>query len=188
MELLRKKIDDMNRAVYNPRVQLQKGDDEYETLRHSLSQYGTVLPVIWNKRTNNIVGGHQRLTVLKDMGITEVDVSVVDLPLLEEKELNIVLNKSGGKWDEEKLAVVIDELGSRATETGFTVGEIEALQNKLDQMLDKPFLAKETQDIEKTFNLSLTFNIGDREEIADFIKENGKDGLVAIIIQTAKGE
>ncbi|MEA4830989.1 MAG: ParB N-terminal domain-containing protein [Oscillospiraceae bacterium] len=188
MEIIRKRISDMNHAAYNPRVQLQKGDDEYESLKHSIQQYGPVVPIIWNKQTNNIVGGHQRLTVLQDMGETETDVSVVDLPLLEEKELNIVLNKSGGKWDDEKLTGLIVKLGDRAIETGFTEGEIDALQNKLDQMLDKPFLVNEQENIESTFNLTLHFDITYRDEINDYIKENGKDGLVDLIISTAKGE
>lgn len=79
MQIERKKISDMERATYNPRIDLIPGDMEYENLRRSIKTYGMIIPVVWNERTNRVVGGHQRLTVLENEGETEVDVSVVDL-------------------------------------------------------------------------------------------------------------
>ena len=52
-------------AKYNPRKDLQPGDAEYEKLRRSIEEFGYVEPVIWNERTGNIVGGHQRFKVKK---------------------------------------------------------------------------------------------------------------------------
>lgn len=57
MKIIRKRIADMERATYNPRVELQPGDAEYETLKRSLEQFGMVEPVVWNERTNRVVGG-----------------------------------------------------------------------------------------------------------------------------------
>ena len=51
-------------AKYNPRKDLQPGDPEYEKLKASLQEFGVVDPLVWNKRTGNLVGGHQRLKVL----------------------------------------------------------------------------------------------------------------------------
>ena len=51
MKIIRKRIADMERATYNPRVELQPGDAEYETLKRSLEQFGMVEPVVWNERT-----------------------------------------------------------------------------------------------------------------------------------------
>ena len=85
MKIIRKRIVDMERATYNPRVELQPGDAEYETLKRSLEQFGMVEPVVWNERTNRVVGGHQRLTVEAALGHEEVDVSVVDLDEIKEK-------------------------------------------------------------------------------------------------------
>ena len=79
MEIIKKRIADMERAEYNPRVELMPGDDEYEKLKRNIERFGMVVPVIWNGRTNRVVSGHQRLTVLMNEGVTEVDVSVVDL-------------------------------------------------------------------------------------------------------------
>ena len=107
MQIERKRISDLNRATYNPRIDLIPGDPEYENLRRSITTYGLLIPVIWNKRTNNVVGGHQRLTVLENEGETEVDVSVVDLDPMQERQLNVALNKIEGGWDEEKLGALL---------------------------------------------------------------------------------
>ena len=64
MLIQKKLIKDMDRAAYNPRVDLRPGDDEYEALKDSLTEFGLVIPIIWNQRTNRVVGGHQRLTVV----------------------------------------------------------------------------------------------------------------------------
>ena len=80
-------IDKLNPAKYNPRVDLQPGDPEYEKLKRSIKEFGYVEPIIWNKRTGNVVGGHQRLKILKSEGHKEVKVSVVDLDDNKEKAL-----------------------------------------------------------------------------------------------------
>jgi ParB-like chromosome segregation protein Spo0J len=54
----------LNPAKYNPRKDLKPGDAEYEKLLRSVKEFGYVEPVIWNERTGNIVGGHQRFKVL----------------------------------------------------------------------------------------------------------------------------
>lgn len=127
MQIVRKKISDMERATYNPRIDLIPGDMEYENLRRSIKTYGMIIPVVWNERTNRVVGGHQRLTVLENEGETEVDVSVVDLDETQERQLNVALNKVEGGWDNDKLAELLTELGEDATLTGFTQQEIDSL-------------------------------------------------------------
>ena len=74
MEIIKKRIADMERAEYNPRVELMPGDDEYEKLKRNIDRFGVVVPVIWNKRTNRVVSGHQRLTVLMNEGVTETEL------------------------------------------------------------------------------------------------------------------
>lgn len=184
MKIIRKRIADMERATYNPRVELQPGDAEYETLKRSLEQFGMVEPVVWNERTNRVVGGHQRLTVEAALGHEEVDVSVVDLDEIKEKELNIALNKIGGRWDTEKLGAVFDSLGDQALETGFTQPEIDEVQAKLEQLIDQGMIDQELAQIEKTFNLSLRFDQHDRDDLEAYIKTHGKDSLVAVILKT----
>jgi ParB-like chromosome segregation protein Spo0J len=80
-------LDDLFPADYNPRKALKRGDPEYEKLRRSIETFGLVEPLIWNEDTGRLVGGHQRLTVLKDMSISQVEVSVVHLDESHEKAL-----------------------------------------------------------------------------------------------------
>ena len=130
MVIEKKNTADLIPADYNPRRDLKPGDPEYEKLKRSLEQFGYVEPVIWNKTTGRVVGGHQRLKVLIDMGITEVECVVVELPADKEKALNIALNKISGDWDKDKLAVLIADLQGTAFDvslTGFDAAEIDDL-------------------------------------------------------------
>ena len=72
-------ISKLNPAEYNPRKDLQPGDAEYEKLKRSMEQFGYVEPVVWNKTTGRVIGGHQRLKVLVDLGLKEVDCVVIEL-------------------------------------------------------------------------------------------------------------
>lgn len=188
MQIERKRIRDLNRAAYNPRIDLIPGDTEYENLRRSITTYGMLIPVIWNKRTGNVVGGHQRLTVLENEGETEVDVSVVDLDETQERQLNVALNKIEGGWDEEKLAELLAELGDDATLTGFTQQEIDSLTNDIDSLIDGATVDEGLRAIEELFNVSLTFDKADQEELKAYVKDYGKEALIEVIIQKVKGE
>lgn len=88
MEIRKVPISLLNAAPYNPRKDLQPGDPEYQKIARSIEKYGCVEPIIWNEKTGNVIGGHQRLKVLAATGAVEVDVSVVQLSLEDEKALN----------------------------------------------------------------------------------------------------
>lgn len=115
-------------AAYNPRKRLTPADPEYQKIKRSIEEFGYVGGMVWNRRTGNLVGGHQRLTVLKDLGAGHVDVAVVDLPLDQEKALNLSLNKVAGEWDALKLAELLGELAAAEAiaSTGFDEQEAEA--------------------------------------------------------------
>ena len=126
----KKNTADLLSADYNPRKDLKPGDAEYEKLKRSIEQFGYVEPVIWNKTTGRVVGGHQRLKVLMDMGMTEVDCVVVEMDEDKEKALNIALNKISGDWDKDKLALLIADLQGADFDvslTGFEPAEIDDL-------------------------------------------------------------
>lgn len=129
-------LTDLTPADYNPRKDLQPGDKDYDKLKRSVTEFGYVEPVIWNKTTGNIVGGHQRLKVLADLGYKTVDCVVVELDETREKALNIALNKISGEWDEDKLALLIADLDASdfdAELTGFDDAEIAQLIGSLDE-------------------------------------------------------
>jgi len=123
----------LNPAAYNPRKDLKPGDKEYEKLKRSIAEFGYVEPFIWNKTTGNVVGGHQRLKVLLDLGQTEIDCVIVELDDKREKALNLALNKIQGDWDEAKLASLMAEFDASTFDvslTGFDGDEVYALLNK----------------------------------------------------------
>ena len=130
MIIEKKNTADLLPADYNPRKDLKPGDAEYEKLKRSIEQFGYVEPVIWNQTTVHVVGGHQRLKVLMDMGMTEVDCVVVAMDEEKEKALNIALNKISGDWDKDKLALLIADLQGADFDvslTGFEPAEIDDL-------------------------------------------------------------
>lgn len=187
MEFEVKRIADMNRAAYNPRVDLQPEDEEYQAIERSLKRHGLVQPIVWNRRTNTVVSGHQRLTVLEAQGETEVTVSVVDLDDIQEKELNVALNKITSEWDDDKLSVILNELGEEATDTGFTLPEIDVLRDELKSYFDDvtaPDEEEPTEEPEESFLLSLTFDAADEKPLKAYIKEHSEDAVVRIIVDT----
>lgn len=103
-------VSQLNEAAYNPRISLEPGMAEYEKLKNSIDSFGVVEPIVWNKRTGNVVGGHQRLAVLKAEGRTSIPCSVVDLSEKDERLLNLALNKIRGEWDLTKLKEILSGL------------------------------------------------------------------------------
>ena len=130
MQIEKLKTERLIPADYNPRKDLKPGDSEYEKLKRSIEQFGYVEPVIWTKTTGRVVGGHPRLKVLLDMGITEVECVVIEMDEEKEKALNIALNKISGDWDKDKLALLIADLQGADFDvslTGFEPEELDAL-------------------------------------------------------------
>jgi len=106
-ELKEMAIECLQKAGYNPRKNLQKNDPEYEALKKSIVELGMIDPIVWNECTGTVVGGHQRLTVLADLGYTTAPCFVVNLSPAQEKQANVRLNSIKGAWDYDKLAAVL---------------------------------------------------------------------------------
>ncbi len=123
---------DLRPAPYNPRRPLAPSSPAYRKLRASLEAFGLVEPLVWNARTGHVVGGHARLAILRDLGVTEVPVAVVDLDDAREKALNVVLNNrdAQGKYDPDKLADILTELADlpELPLTGFTAADLANLR------------------------------------------------------------
>jgi len=134
MEIRRIPVSQINPAPYNPRVDLTLDDPEYQKLEKSITTFGYVEPLVWNKRSNTLISGHQRFKILLAQGVAEIEVSVVDLPLAKEKALNIALNKIEGRWDEKKLTMLLSELSQIPDfEVGLTGFEAPEISELLDQ-------------------------------------------------------
>ena len=96
-----KKLSDLKPATYNPRTSTKKQEKK---LQESLTKFGVVEPIIFNKQTGYIVGGHFRVRELKKLGYKEVECVIVDLSEEDEKELNIRLNANTGEWEWDSLS------------------------------------------------------------------------------------
>ncbi|MEW4368613.1 ParB N-terminal domain-containing protein [Paenibacillus kandeliae] len=151
MEIITLSIDQINAAAYNPRIDLQPGDSEYEKLKRSIAEFGYIDPIIWNRRTGNMVGGHQRYKIMvHEIGAAELPVSVVDLDEQQERILNITLNKVGGGWDEQKLSDVLQELQTTGLDlnlTGFDEVELKQLIGEVEIPLFEEGTADDQGDL-----------------------------------------
>ncbi len=192
MEIRRMKLADLTPADYNPRVELKPGDAEWEALYASISEFGSVEPIVWNQRTGNIVGGHQRRNVEIAQGIEEDDVSVVDLSPEDEKILNILLNKSRGIWDVAKLVSLIQEIkdeGGDMKATGFTELEISLMGEDFGHIED--LLNEDFSDVGKkespTFVTTFTLPEEQHEKVNRYVEDYGKLGLAKAVMDKVKG-
>jgi DNA modification methylase len=142
MQFQKINLDQLVYAQYNPRKSLQPGDVEFEKIRRSIQEFGYVDPIIVNQ-DYTIIGGHQRATVLKALGYTNVDVVIVEIDKVKEKALNIALNKISGEWQMDKLKELLIELEQQIDLgiTGFDEEEFKELLASMDtlQAVDDDF-------------------------------------------------
>ncbi len=125
-------LAELKPAPYNPRRVLAPTSPAYRKLKASLAEFGLVEPLIWNELTGHVVGGHARLRILKELGFTEVPVSVVQFDAAREKALNVVLNnqEAQSRYDPTKLADLLSELNGlpELELTGFTATTLATLR------------------------------------------------------------
>lgn len=175
MNIEKRNIKDLQYAEYNPRKKLKAGDDEYEKIRRSIERWGYVDPVIINA-DNTIIGGHQRCTVLKDLGETEIDVVVVDISKDDEKALNIALNKISGEWDEDALQSLLKDLqsgGYDITLTGFDLSDL--LEELSEEIYTKEIKIPQYPVTGRNVLLSECVNTAKTEQLLEQIEASSLD-------------
>jgi hypothetical protein len=115
VKLVEKALTDLNPSEYNPRVELQPGDPEFEKIRSSLEEWDQVEPLIWNEHNGRLIGGHQRRNVMLYLGREKCWVKVVNIKdEEEEKRLNIALNAAQGRWEPAKLEDLLSGMSDAA--------------------------------------------------------------------------
>lgn len=91
---------EIKNAPYNPRKITEANRARLQEL---LQEFGLVETLVWNKQTGNLVGGHQRLSILDALSETGehylLTVSVVDLDTPREIALNLSLNAKAAQGD-----------------------------------------------------------------------------------------
>ncbi|HLW64921.1 MAG TPA: ParB N-terminal domain-containing protein [Gemmataceae bacterium] len=168
LEVRQLPIESLQPAPYNPRLVLRPDEAAYHKLAASLREFGLVEPLIWNELSGHVVGGHARLRILKEMGATEVPVSVVRLGLEREKALNIILNnrEAQGRFDAGKLTQLLEELEHlpELELTGFDEDDLAAF--RLEPMPELP--DEEEYD---TVEITLSMNEATYDRLAQRLDE-----------------
>ena len=121
-------------APYNPR---RISDAAKKKLRDNIKRVGLLDTIVVNKRTMNIVSGHQRIAILdtlerkKDYAIT---VAMVDLSEKEEMEQNLFFNnaKAMGEFDQSLLAEIFETTDIEVDYTGFELPDLGLLGVEID--------------------------------------------------------
>lgn len=141
MKIEARKISELKFAEYNPRTISKK---QFKDLKASLKKFGLIDPIIINSskdRHNIIIGGHQRSRAWLDLGNDTIPCVILDLPINDEMELNLRLNKNGGKFDDDLLLNYFDE--ELLFDVGFTVNDLNI---NLDKYEDNA-LEEATKDV-----------------------------------------
>ena len=193
VEIRTLKVEQLKAADYNPRKDLQPEDAEYQKLRRSIEEFGYVEPIIWNERTGNVVGGHQRLKVLLEKGVEDIECVVVNLGEKDEKILNVLLNKVKGRWDIGKLADLLQELDEAGAmePTGFEEWELQSLLMQYDHikdLMEEDFSDYSAEKERSTFVMTFSLPAGARETVENYMQktENAKAELATAIINKVK--
>jgi hypothetical protein len=151
--------EQINPAKYNPRI---IDGENRKALEKGLKRHGFVEPLVWNKRTGNLVSGHQRISVLDKLERgTDYDltVSVIDVDETEEATLNVQLNNKSmqGDFDFEKLGNLALDLDIDLSDMGFSDFDVSMMFNGDERFTD---LFRDEKSVEAT-----------KDEIRD-IREN----------------
>lgn len=139
---------DIRNAVYNPRIM---DKDAKRRLREGLRQHGLVSTLTWNKRTGNLVGGHQRLEQLDALERNQdytLDVCVIDVDEQEEAILNVQLNNPSmqGEWDLDALAAMTEEFEIGFDDMGFTKLDVDFMYDG-DERFTEMFETPEAEEV-----------------------------------------
>ena len=167
MIIEKKQIADLIPAPYNPRQSTAKQEKH---LKESLEKFGMVEPIIFNKQTGYIVGGHFRVRELKKLGIKEIECVIVDLNEADEKELNIRLNANTGSWDWDTLA------------NDWDVVDLEAWGMEIP-FYDEEVKEEQSKEEEEFKTLELNFNAFDYNNVITRLKQIDSKSLESALIK-----
>ena len=126
-------VEKLKPSNYNPRTISEK---DLKSLVKNMSEFGHLGILIANRKTNNLISGHQRLKVAKLLKMKEIAVVWIDVSLRKEKILNIGMNKISGEWDMPMLKDLLEEVDNGEGDmdmTGFDEVEIEMLMTEFHQ-------------------------------------------------------
>lgn len=135
-------------APYNPRRSIQKGERTFEEIRNSLDTFGLVEDIVFNVRSEHVVGGNQRVRVLYEEDPEgEAPCVLIDCDDADEKMLCIALNRLHNRFDDKALCEIFTILKENnfpnIEVTGFDETEIGAL----DRLFESVAPPQETEPV-----------------------------------------
>ena len=178
-------LEQLKPAPYNPRKDLKPEDPEFQKIVRSLQEFDLVEPIIWNEATGHTVGGHQRVKALQAMGRTEAHVVVVNLSERQEKILNVTLNRTKGRWDNDKLAALMQELNDvGAVDLKGLLEDYAHVDDVLAYQPPDPAEKKAEDSAPQTFEHSFQVPLEYQEDLRVFVEEEPKalEALSAAVI------
>ena len=175
-------VDQLRLSEYNPR---KWSKEAIKHLKTSIKKYGIVDPLLINsalKRKGIVIGGHFRLTVIKELGIKEVPVVYLNIPdIKKEKELNIRLNKNTGEFDWDLL---VNFKESFLADIGFSSEEIDDIF-AVEDMPEEFDLEKELAKLDIK---NITVKTGDVYQLGPHRLMCGDSTIQANIAKLMNGE
>lgn len=170
---------DIKNAVYNPRIMDKEAK---KRLRKAIKQHGLVSTLTWNKRTGNLVGGHQRLEQLDALEGNQnytLDVSVIDVDEREEALINVQLNNPSmqGEWDLDKLAGITEEFDITFDDMGFSKLDVDFMfdgDERFSDMFENDTTEHVKDELEKVKEA--------REKSRERLEERGNANWYSVIV------
>lgn len=117
----------------NPRNPRKITDKKLKALKKSMEEFGDLSGIVFNTRTGNIVGGHQRVAIFNQAVTSSVSDGFVealghkftyrevDWDENKEKAANIAANKGAGEWDWDQLGDWFKELDTEKFDLDLTM-------------------------------------------------------------------
>jgi hypothetical protein len=137
------RVKDIKTASWNPRRASRKG---LNMLSKSFEEFGNLQPIVINKRTNTLLGGHQRLKVLRRKNIKETEAWIVDQSAEDEKTIAIALNNHVADFDSKGLGSMLADLQKMQDDLDCTLFEEDEIDRIVSSSLPQLVDIEDNQD------------------------------------------
>jgi ParB-like chromosome segregation protein Spo0J len=174
IEYKRVRLETLKLDAANPRKMSKKART---ALAASVKRFGLVQPIIVNKTTGRVVGGHQRLGVLLEQGVTEADVAIGSWSAAEERALNVALNNPAaqGEFTGDVRAYLDQAL------QGLSLDDFQAL--RFDELtINKPKRDHRSASDRRGLEYKLVVECRDEEHQAELLEELEGRGLTVKLL------
>lgn len=176
-------IKEIKEYEKNPR----KNDEAVDYVANSIKEFGFRVPIIVDK-DNVIVAGHTRLKASKKLGLKTVPCIIAD-DLTDEqiKAFRLADNKVAefSLWDFDLLNQELGDLSDfDMSDFGFSNLADETV-SYIDDLLENEYADHKVDT--NVFSITFVFEKDYKQEIEDYINENGKEKIVELIVNHVRG-